>query len=159
MIRRPPIYTPGRTLLPYTTLFRSSIGWTNFAGVVTNPGKVVWDALATLTQPLFQNGKLKAQYKIAQSQQEEAKINFQQLLLEVGAEVNNAYSQVQAYEQKSTFYKNQVSSLERTVRSTKLLMESGSSNYLEVLTAQDNLLTAQLSLISNQYNEDRKSVV
>ena len=134
-------------------MLSGSIGWSNVAGIVSNPGKLVWDVLASLTQPVFQNGRLRAQYKIAKSQQEEAKLNFRQLLLEAGAEVNNAYSQVQSYSEKSVFYKNQVNSLERTVRSTKLLMESGSSNYLEVLTAQDNLLSAQLSLISNQYNE------
>ena len=134
-------------------MLSGSIGWSNIAGIVSNPGKLVWDALASLTQPVFQNGRLRAQYKIAKSQQEEAKLNFRQLLLEAGTEVNNAYGQVQSYSEKSVFYKNQVNSLERTVRSTKLLMESGSSNYLEVLTAQDNLLSAQLSLISNQYNE------
>ena len=134
-------------------MLSGSIGWSNVAGIVSNPGKLVWDALASLIQPVFQNGRLRAQYKIAKSQQEEAKLNFRQLLLEAGAEVNNAYSQVQSYSAQSVFYKNQVNSLERTVSSTKLLMERCSSNYLEVLTAQDNLLSAQLSLISNQYNE------
>ena len=113
----------------------------------------MWDALASLTQPIFQNGRLRAQFKIAQSQQEEAKLQFQQTLLYAGAEVNNAYTQLQTYSQQSVFINSQVNSLERTVKSTQLLMEAGSSNYLEVLTAQDNLLSAQLALVTNQFNE------
>ena len=130
-----------------------SAGWSNVAGVITNPGKFLWDALASFTQPIFQNGRLRAQFKIAQSQQEEAKLQFQQTLLHAGAEVNNAYTQLQTYSQQSVFINSQVNSLERTVKSTQLLMEAGSSNYLEVLTAQDNLLSAQLALVTNQFNE------
>ena len=130
-----------------------NIGWTNLAGVVTNPGKLLWEAMASLTQPIFQNGRLKAQYKIAQSQQEEAKLNFRQTLLDAGVEVNNAYSQVQTNQQKSVFTHKQVDALERTVRATRLLMDEGSSNYLEVLTAQNDLLSAQLELLTTRYNE------
>ena len=128
-------------------------GWTNLAFVVTNPGKFMWDAMASLTQPVFQNGRLRAKYKIAQSQQEEAKLNFRQTLLDAGAEVNTAYTQMQTFTERSVYCRNQVTSLERTVKSTKLLMEGGSPDYLQVLIAQENLLMAQLSLISNQYSE------
>ena len=83
----------------------------------------------------------------------EAKRNCRQTLLNGGMEGNHAYSQLQMFIQTSALCENQVSSLERTVKSTRLLMEGGSSNYLEVLTAQDKLLSAQLSLINNRYNE------
>ena len=128
-------------------------GWTNSAGIITNPGKMLFEAIASLTQPIFQNGRLKADLAIKKSQQEEARLQFQQALLNAGIEVNNALTQVQTYNDKSSLLDNQVKSLQRTVKSTRLLQQNGSSNYLEVLTAQENLLSAQMSRLQNQYNK------
>ena len=126
-------------------------GWTNSAGIIVNPGKMLFEAIASLTQPIFQNGRLKADLKIKQSQQEEARLQFQQALLNAGVEVNNALTQVQTYNAKSVLLENQVKSLKRTVKSTRLLQENGSSNYLEVLTAQENLLSAQMAALQNDF--------
>ncbi len=128
-------------------------GWTNSSGIVVNPGKVLLEALASLTQPIFQNGRLKADLAIRKSQQEEARLQFQQSLLNAGVEVNNALTQAQTYSDKSSLLENQVKALERTVKSTRLLQQNGSSNYLEVLTAQENLLSAQMSQLQNEYNK------
>lgn len=128
-------------------------GWTNSSGIIVNPGKMLFEAIASLTQPIFQNGRLKADLAIKKSQQEEARLQFQQALLNAGVEVNNALTQVQTYADKSTLLDNQVKSLERTVKSTRLLQQNGSSNYLEVLTAQENLLSAQMSRLQNLYNK------
>ena len=128
-------------------------GWTNSSGVIVNPGKLLLEALASLTQPIFQNGKLKAELAIRKSQQEEARLQFQHSLLNAGAEVNNALTQAQTYADKSSLLENQVKALERTVKSTHLLQQNGSSNYLEVLTAQENLLSAQMSQLQNIYNK------
>ncbi len=128
-------------------------GWTNSSGIIANPGKLLLEALASLTQPIFQNGKLKADLAIKKSQQEEARLQFQQALLNAGIEVNNALTQVQTYSGKSSLLDNQVKALERTVKSTHLLQQNGSSNYLEVLTAQENLLSAQMARLQNQYSK------
>lgn len=128
-------------------------GWTNSSGMIVNPGKMLFEAIASLTQPIFQNGRLKADLAIKKSQQEEARLQFQQALLNAGVEVNNALAQVQTYNDKSSLLDSQVKSLERTVKSTRLLQQNGSSNYLEVLTAQENLLSAQMSRLQNQYNK------
>lgn len=128
-------------------------GWTNSSGIITNPGKLLLEALASLTQPIFQNGKLKADLAIKKSQQEEARLQFQQALLNAGIEVNNALTEAQTYGEKSALLDNQVKSLERTVKSTRLLQQNGSSNYLEVLTARENLLSAQMSRLENEYNK------
>lgn len=94
---------------------------------------------------------MKADLKIKQSQQEKARLQFQQALLNAGVEVNNALTQVQTYNAKSVLLENQVKSLERTVKSTRLLQENGSSNYLEVLTAQENLLSAQMAALQHDF--------
>lgn len=128
-----------------------TLGWSNDLGVIVNPGKWIWQAMASLTQPIFQNGKLKANLKIAKAQQEEAKIAFQQTLLDAGAEVNTAMAKIQNNTEKEVLNDKQIASMEQAVKSTQLLMQNSTTNYLEVLTAQQSLLAAQLSKISTQF--------
>ena len=138
---------------PSITLIGSA-GWTNGVGeVVMNPGKLLLSAVGSLTQPLFNKGQNIARLKIAKAQQEEAKLSFTQTLLNAGAEVNNALRQNQTARDKSDLYRRQISSLQTAVTSTQLLMQHGNSTYLEVLTAQQTLLTAQLTQVSNRFQE------
>ena len=138
---------------PQITL-SGSAGWTNGVGeVVMNPGKLLLSAVGFLTQPLFNKGQNIARLKIAKAQQEEAKLSFTQTLLNAGAEVNNALKQNQTARDKSDLYQRQISSLQTAVTSTQLLMQHGNSTYLEVLTAQQTLLTAQLTQVSNRFQE------
>lgn len=128
-------------------------GWTNNAGVVVNPGKLLLNATAQLVQPIFNAGANRARVKIMKAQQEEARLSFQQALLNAGAEVNNALTQCQTARAKTQGRKRQIEALERAVESTELLMQHGSTTYLEVLTAQQSLLSAQLSQIADRFDE------
>lgn len=128
-----------------------TLGWTNDLGSIVNPGKWIWQTVASLTQPIFQNGKLRANLKISKAQQEEAKLAFQQTLLNAGAEVNTAIAKIQNNTEKEELNDKQIASMEQAVKSTQLLMQNSSTNYLEVLTAQQSLLSAQLSKISTQF--------
>lgn len=129
-------------------------GWTNSAGsMILNPGKLLLSAIGSLTQPLFNRGLNLAQLKIAKAQQEEAKLSFRQALLNAGSEVNNALTQVQTARQKAEFRTQQVVSLETAVRSTGLLMQHGTSTYLEVLTARQSLLAARLTQVADRFSE------
>lgn len=131
-----------------------SAGWTNSAGdAILNPGKLLLTAVGSLTQPLFNRGQNVARLKIAKAQQEEAKLLFTQTLLNAGAEVNNALKQNQTARDKAGLYTRQITSLQKAVSSTQLLMQHGNSTYLEVLTAQQTLLTAQLTQVSNRFQE------
>lgn len=131
-----------------------SAGWTNSAGsMIVNPGKVLATAVASLTQPLFAQGKLTAQLKIAKAQQEQASLSFQQALLNAGAEVNDALSAYQTSHAKSDLLSKQVEAQQKALRSTSLLMEHGNTTYLEVLTARQSLLSAQLSQTANRFSE------
>ncbi len=136
-----------------------AIGWTNDLGTLpVNPGKWIWNAMASLTQPIFQNGKLRAQYKISKAQQEQAKLSFQQTLLDAGTEVNAALTKIQATGEKDGLYTKQIASLETAVKSTQALMMNSSTNYLQVLTAQQTLLTAQMSQISNKFSQIQAAI-
>lgn len=140
-------------LYPSLTL-SGSAGWTNNAGaIVANPGKLLLSAAGSLLQPIFNAGQNRARVKIAKAQQEEARLAFQQALLNAGAEVNNALTQVQTARAKTESRSEQLRSLERAVESTQLLMRHGSTTYLEVLTAQQTMLSAQLSAISDRLSE------
>lgn len=140
-------------LYPSLTL-SGSAGWTNSAGaIVANPGKLLLSAAGSLLQPIFNAGQNRARVKIAKAQQEEARLAFQQALLNAGAEVNNALTQVQTARAKTDTRREQLRSLERAVESTQLLMRHGSTTYLEVLTAQQTLLSARLSAIADRLSE------
>ena len=131
-----------------------SAGWTNAAGsIIVNPAKFIATAVGQLTMPLFNRGQNIAQLRIAKAQQEEASLSFQQTLLNAGAEVNDALTAYQSSKSKTELYQKQVESLEKTVTSTSLLMEYGTTNYLEVLTARQSLLNAQLTQVSNRFTE------
>lgn len=131
-----------------------SAGWTNSAGgMISNPAQFLASAVGSLTQPLFAKGQLTGQLKIAKARQEEASLQFQQTLLQAGTEVNEALVQYQTAKQKRALYAQQVSALQTAYRSTSLLMEHGTTTYLEVLTAQQSLLSAQLTQVANEVAE------
>lgn len=134
-------------------------GWTNSAGgMITNPGKFLASAVGSITQPLFNRGQLNAQLRIAKAQQEEAELSFHQTLLNAGSEVNNAIVQYQTAQEKSVNFDKQVNALSRALESTTLLMQYGDVNYLEVLTAQQSLLNAQLTQVANRFTETQSVI-
>ncbi len=131
-----------------------SAGWTNSAGgMIVNPGKFLASAVGSLTQPLFNKGQIMAQYRIAKARQEEASLSFQQTLLKAGSEVNDALVACQTSKAKTVLFEKQIQSLEKALESTSLLMEHGTTTYLEVLTARQSLLSAQLSQTANRFTE------
>lgn len=138
---------------PNVTL-SGTAGWTNDAGtMIINPGKFLASAVGSLVQPLFNRGQNIANLKIAKAQQEEAQLAFQQTLLNAGTEVNEALVACQTSRDKANLYEKQVEALRRAERSTTLKMDYGSSTYLEVLTARQTLLSAELSQVANRFTE------
>ena len=131
-----------------------SAGWTNSGGTaITNPGAWLLQAVGSLVQPLFNRGQNIANLKIAKAQQQEAVLAFKQSLLDAGQEVNNALIQWQTAREQILLDQEQVKQLETTVSDTRLLMEHGTVNYLQVITARQSLLSAQLTLASDRYSE------
>ena len=110
-------------------------------------------AVGSLVQPLFNKGKNIANLQIAKAQQEEALLSFRQALLDAGNEVNNALVQWQTSREKAGLDTQQVERLAEVVHDTGLLMEHGTVNYLQVLSARQSLLAAQLTLVADKYGE------
>lgn len=129
-------------------------GWTNAAGAaITNPGQWLFTAVGSLVEPLFARGQNRANLKIAQARQEEALVNFRQCLLEAGAEVNDALVQWQTAQKRLKLDYRQVEALRLALRSSELLMQHSSQNYLEVLTARQALLQAELDAASDYFDK------
>jgi NodT family efflux transporter outer membrane factor (OMF) lipoprotein len=135
-------------------VLNGTAGWTNTAGsFITNPGSLLLAVAGSLTQPIFNKGALRANLKISKAQQEQAWLAFRQSLLNAGAEVINALKQVETARSKAAYRQMQKASLERAIESTALLMQHGSSTYLEVLTARQSLLSVQLTGVADRFEE------
>ena len=128
-------------------------GWTNDAGIaVIDPGKLLLNAVAQLTQPIFARGKLTANKKIALLTEEDLQKKYVQTVINAGNEVNEALAECLTAREKNTYYQRQVEVLREAYSGTHELMDNGKASYLEVLTAQESLLNAQLSQAMNMYN-------
>ena len=128
------------------------LGWTNNGGLVADPGALLFKAAASLMQPVFQQGKLTANLKIAKLNQEDKLNNYVQTVIEAGNQVNEALADCQVAKDKDVLYKRQVKVLQDAYSGTHELMNAGKASYLEVLTAQESLLSAQLNEANNLYS-------
>lgn len=119
---------------------------------MTNPGGLIINTLAQLAQPIFNKGQLTSNLRVAKAEEEIAKLTYKQTLLDAGEEVNNYLYALEIYGQMLDRHLAQRSDLERTVQTAEsLYQKSTKMSYLEVLTARQSLLTAQLNVISDKY--------
>jgi len=132
-------------------MLTGSAGWTNNGGLIVNPGKILLNAVGQLTQPIFARGQLKANLKIQQLTQEDLQKKYVQTVIDAGNQVNEAMADCQAAREKHAYYHRQVQVLYDAYTGTHELMDNGKASYLEVLTAQESLLNAQLSEAANMY--------
>ncbi len=127
----------------------------NFSNLTgsSNPGKWTTTFFGSLLQPIFNRGALTAKLKVTKIQYEQAFNTWQNAILKAGNEVSNALVNYNQYDANSKLEAQRVKVLTQNVEDTKALYKSSSSTYLEVLTAQTQLLTAQLNLASNDFNK------
>ncbi|UMB59755.1 efflux transporter outer membrane subunit [Lutibacter sp. A80] len=109
--------------------------------------------LTGLTQPIFNQRKIKTNYEIAQANQQKAYLEFKQTLLLAGKEVSDVLADYKNETEKLSIRKNQLESLTLAADYSDELLQYGMVNYLEVLTAKDNALNTELAYITNKYNQ------
>lgn len=131
--------------------FWPNIGISCNAGIHFDPTDFVWSVAGSLFQPLFQRGQLNANLKIAQSQQEQARIEFEKTLLTAAVDISNALSNLNTAKNASVLYSEQESHYQDAYFATNELMKRGSGSYLEVLFAQQALLESSLARVANDY--------
>lgn len=126
--------------------------FTNSSGAgIVNPGKWLLSVVGSLVQPLFMNGQLIAGLKVAKAEQEQAYNTWQNAVLQAGNEVSNALVLYNTSDERSRLEQKQVAALRRAVEDTKMLYHDRSSNYLEVITAETNLLNAELTKVADDF--------
>ncbi|HEY8401194.1 MAG TPA: TolC family protein, partial [Cytophagaceae bacterium] len=132
----------------------SSASLSNFFSANSIFGSLV----SGISQPIFNKGANEARLKDAKAQQEEAYLNFRKSLLNAGNEVSNAMYSYETAMNKKKSRTNQITSLEKSVEYTQELLAYGDANYMEVLTAKQNLLVTQINSC-NDYLQQLQSIV
>ncbi len=137
----------------YPALNISSTGaWTNSNGLV-NPGKLLLSVVGSLTQPIFMRGQLKAGLRVAEDRYKQAYNTWQNSILKAGAEVSNALVAYNSADEKNKLQQQQIDVLKQNVDHTQMLYAQSSSSYLEVITAQQSLLNAEISQVQEQFTK------
>ena len=116
-----------------------------------NALSLIGQAVGSLAQPIFQGGQLTAQLRNAKAEQEKAQLQFVQTLYNAGSKVYQHKKAVETAEEKASHIDIRVNALRDAFSATTELMNNGSTTYLEVLTAQESLLSAQLTQVENRY--------
>ena len=131
-----------------------SAGWTNALGqAVTNPGDWILSAVASLTQPLFNRGKLISNLRVSKDEEQIALLNYRQTLLDAGQEVNDALYATESAGRSLESHRKQCRELERTIQTSEALYRTGNATYLELLTARQSLLNARLNVVTDSFTQ------
>lgn len=117
------------------------------------PNSLFGLATGTLLQPIFRRRDLKTRFEIAKLDREQAVIQFRQSVLTATTEVTNALVQIQKLKEQEAIALAQTDTLKSAVSNAEYLFKADMANYLEVITAQQNALQAQLNLASIQRQE------
>lgn len=137
----------------YPQITISPLGaFTNNNGTV-NPGKLLLQVVGQLVQPIFMNGQITAGLKVAEAQYKQAYNEWQNSILSAGSEVSNALVQYNSADEKSKLEQQQVDVLQKNVEHTTLLYKQTSTTYLEVITAQQQLLNAQIAKVQDDFSK------
>ena len=135
-----------------TVTIGASEAFTNQNGTI-NPGKWLTSVFGSLTQPIFSRGALISNLKVSKLKYEQAFNTWQDAILKAGNEVSNALVNYNGYDENSKLEAERVEVLTKNVEDTRALYQSSGSSYLEVLTAQTQLLTARLKLVTDDFNK------
>lgn len=121
-------------------------------GDLLTPGSLFYNLIGGLTQPIFANGENEARLKRRQAQQRQAYLNFRSTLLNAGSEVSTALNRHHHATERLEARRRQLDALETAVADSRELLQYGEENYVQVLTAQQDYLSAQLSNVDDRLN-------
>ena len=146
---------------PSITLSTASIGFgtTNTLSNFFKPENIFASIIGGLTQPIFAKKQLTGNLKIAKAQQEEALLTFEQTVLQAGQEVTDILISFESSLKKNKTREKQIESCKNSVYFTQELLKAGDANYTEVLTAEQNLLSALLSQVNDRLEQLQCTVI
>lgn len=140
---------------PSINLSSGLIGYSTINGLSNffKPENLFASIVGGLTQPLFARKQLLTQLKVAKSDQQIALLNFEKTVLQAGQEVSDILSTYESSLRKNKDRIIQVDALTKAVDYTQELFKADEATYLEVLSAQQGLLQAQLNLIGDKLQQ------
>lgn len=100
-----------------------------------------------LTQPIFNNRRIKTEYEVAQARQEQALLQFKYAILNASREVSDAMYSIKAAEEKVAIKQQESDALNLATEYSQELLNNGLATYLEVLTAEERALGSNLDII------------
>ncbi|MET3981587.1 multidrug efflux system outer membrane protein [Mucilaginibacter sp. UYP25] len=112
------------------------------------PASLFGSVLGGLTQPLFNKKRLRTQYEVAKIDREKTVIQFRQSVLNAVGEVSDALVSIEKLKTQQTIAANRVTTLQQATGNANMLFKNGLATYLEVITAQGNVLQSELELAS-----------
>lgn len=126
-------------------------GFTNLLGsIIRNPGDWFIQLAASLTAPIFSRGQNIARLKAAKIGQQQAMNKFESTVMSAASEVSEALTVYQKSGERAGYLQKQIDALQLSVEYTTDLLVYSDGTYLEVLTAQQSLLQAQMNLLACQ---------
>lgn len=145
---------------PSVTLTTGMIGYgtNNTLSQFFKPENLIASLIGGITQPLFAKKQLISQLKTAKANQAEALLTFEQTVLKAGSEVSEILYTYETSMTKNATRNQQIKSLGTAVYYTQELLKAGEANYTEVLTAEQNLLSAQLGQVSDKLEQLQAAV-
>jgi len=112
-----------------------------------------WNAGLSITQPVFEGGRLRSGLRLSRAQYQEAVLTYQQTVQNTLEQVSNALIATQ----KDREFREQQEMLTRAAQRTdelsEVLYKNGGASYLQVLTSETNYFSAELNLVQAQLNE------
>ena len=118
-----------------------------------NTNSLFANLVGGLTQPLLNQRKLKTQKEVALANQESSLLNFKKTLLVAGSEVSNALFTYESETRKFEFRKSEVEALRQAESNSEVLLKNGYANYLDLLTARQSVLSAELNIIDSKLQQ------
>jgi NodT family efflux transporter outer membrane factor (OMF) lipoprotein len=107
----------------------------------------------SLVQPLLDHKVLKTNYEVAKVNREKTVIQFRQTVLVAVGEVSDAMVKIEKLKAQQTIAEDRLKTLQKATSNSNLLFQNGMANYLEVITAQGNVLQSELELASIKRSE------
>lgn len=117
------------------------------------PASLFGIVAGSVVQPLVQHKQLSTQYQVAQVDREKTIIQFRQSVLNAVGEVSDALVKIEKLKTQQDIAANRVNILVKANTNANMLFKNGMANYLEVITAQSNILQSELELVSIKRDE------
>jgi multidrug efflux system outer membrane protein len=128
------------------------VGGDEWSSLFDPSGRLIY-AIGSLTQPLFEGGKLRGQLQLSEQQKQEMVLNYQKTIAGAFRDVSNALIAINKQRATREQQEKLVASAADATRLARIRYQGGSTSYLEVLTTDSNLFSAQLNLVTAQEGE------